>query len=77
MNSLAFRHLPELRGKIVPATASRLRATDEVFASWDAQALALGLGAHWRCSDEWLESSRRALLERLKDLRLFLRGNAL
>ena len=43
MKACAFRHLPELRGKVVPATASRLCATDEVFAGWDAQALALGL----------------------------------
>ena len=78
MNSWTFRHLPELRGKIVPATASRLRATDEVFASWDAQALALGLGVHWRCSDEWLECSRRALLDRLggqQDLWIFAYGS--
>ena len=78
MNSLAFRHLPELHGKIVPAEASRLRATDEVLAGWDAQALELGLGAQWRCSDEWLEASRRALLGRLdgrQDLWIFAYGS--
>ncbi len=78
MNAFAFRHVPELRGQIVPAGASRLRATDEVRASWDEQALALGLGAQWRCSDEWLESSRLALLgglDRRQDLWIFAYGS--
>lgn len=78
MNAFAFRHLPELCGKIVPAEASRLRATDEVLASWDEQALALGLGTRWRCSDEWLEVSRRALLsglDRRQDLWIFAYGS--
>ncbi len=78
MNAFAFRHLPELCGKIVPAEVSRLRATDDVFASWDAQALALGLGVHWRCCDEWLEASRRALLDCLdgqQDLWIFAYGS--
>ena len=46
----AFRHLPELSGKSLPAGESALRATDEVLTSWDTQARLLGLGPDWRLS---------------------------
>lgn len=58
----AFRHLPELCGRIIRAEESGLRISDETLAAWDEQAHAGGLGADWRVSDDALEASRRAAL---------------
>ena len=64
MSSDPYRHLPQLRGKILPAEQSQLRATPERLAFWDAQAHAMGFGAGWRLSDDLLAASRRAMLAR-------------
>lgn len=74
----AFRHLPELCGRIVGADESGLRITDEMLTAWDVQALARGLGADWRVSDEALEASRRATLSGIaesQDLWVFAYGS--
>ena len=57
-----FRHLPELRGRVTPPTESTLRLTPQTLAAWDAQALARGLPADWRWSDQQIEASRCACL---------------
>jgi cation transport protein ChaC len=64
LQSDPYRHLPQLRDKILPAEQSQVRATPERLAFWDAQARAMGLGAGWRLSDEVLFSSRQAMLAR-------------
>lgn len=76
----AFRHLPELSGKILLAEDSALRATDAVLACWDAQALQQGLGPDWRLSDDALEASRGPVLQSLQgcqDLWIFAYGSLL
>lgn len=62
MASAAFKHVPQLRGKVVPPDRSELRATPELMATWDARARANGLGPHWRLSEHELDASRRAVL---------------
>lgn len=59
---MAFKHVPQLQGKVVPADQSELRATPELVATWDARARAYGLGPHWRLSEHELDASRRAVL---------------
>lgn len=78
MKATAFRHLPELGDRITLADDSGLRATDEVFAAWDARARALGLEADWRLSDAALEASRCTVLDQLEageDLWIFGYGS--
>lgn len=80
MKNDAFRHLPELSGKILLADDSALRATDEVLATWDAQARLHGLGPDWRMSDDALEASRGLVLQSLNgehDLWIFAYGSLL
>ncbi|MDR3451264.1 MAG: gamma-glutamylcyclotransferase [Rhodoferax sp.] len=60
--SMAFRHVPQLQGKVVPPDQSELRATRELVATWDARARANGLGPHWRLSEHELDASRRIVL---------------
>ena len=57
-----FVHLPQLQGRVIPASASGLRFTDEVLAEWDARARCQGLPAHWRLPDCEVERSRRQVL---------------
>ena len=57
-----FVHLPQLQGRVIPASASGLRLTDEVLAEWDARARCQGLPAHWRLPDCEVERSRRQVL---------------
>lgn len=74
----AFRHLPELYGRIIPAAESGLRVSDEMLDAWDAQALAGGLGGDWRLSNEAIEASRRATLSTMapsQDLWIFAYGS--
>lgn len=75
----AFAHLPELQGRLTPASASGLRLTDEVLAEWDAQARSQGLPAHWRLPDSEVEQSRRDVLSTItaqqQDLWVFAYGS--
>lgn len=80
MKKDAFRHIPELNGKILLADDSALRATDEVLATWDAQARLHGLGHDWRWSDDALEASRVQVLKTIngyQDLWIFAYGSLL
>ncbi len=61
----AFKHLPHLRDRIIPADKSRMRATPAMLALWDKMASDAGRPANWRWSDEQLEASRRATLGEL------------
>jgi cation transport protein ChaC len=58
----AFRHLPDLRGRVTPPDESELRVTAEVLALWNQRARDLGRPANWRLSDQEIEDSRRAVL---------------
>jgi cation transport protein ChaC len=62
VNDNAFRHLPQLRGRIRPPAESPLRVTPEVLAQWDARAVASGLPADWRLPDAQREALRRGFL---------------
>lgn len=57
-----FCHLPALRGCVVPAAQSALRADAQRVAQWDAQAALQGLPADWRWCDARLEASCRMAL---------------
>ncbi len=62
----AFRHVPELRGRMVDPDQSRLRLTLERFAEMDAEAEKLGRAPDWRLPHEEREADRkRTLGERL------------
>lgn len=77
MEPHAFRHLPELQGRLTPPQASGLRLTDEVLAAWDAQARQQGLSADWRLPDDVVERSRQAVLAQSEgcDLWVFAYGS--
>lgn len=62
MNDDAFRHLPQLRGRVRAPGESALRVTPEVLAQWDERARSAGQPAHWRLPDEHREAMRRELL---------------
>ena len=62
MTSDAFKHLPELRGRITPPEKSELRATREALALWDERARSLGRAADWRLCEQAIEDSRKAVL---------------
>lgn len=78
MSHHPFRHLPALATQIRSAVESRLRATDEVLAAWDAEARQNGLGPCWRWSNDALETSRRAVMadhDVTQDLWIFAYGS--
>ncbi|MDP2163383.1 MAG: gamma-glutamylcyclotransferase [Hydrogenophaga sp.] len=78
MSGQPFRHLPALAGQIRSAAESRLRATDEVLAAWDAEAHQRGLGPCWRWSNAALDVSRRAVMahhDGTQDLWIFAYGS--
>jgi cation transport protein ChaC len=58
----AFIHLPHLFDRVTHPRDSLLRLTPEMFAMWEKRAIAAGLPAGWRLSDEVIEQSRLALL---------------
>lgn len=59
----AFKHIPQLIGKIVSPELSQLRATPERVALWDEMARRQGL-EKWRFSDDKIDASRRLTLSR-------------
>lgn len=58
----AFRHVPELRGRLTPIEASAVRMTPQMLATWDARARSQGRAADWRLSDLVREENRRTVL---------------
>jgi glutathione-specific gamma-glutamylcyclotransferase len=54
-----FVHLPQMRARITPPEASRLRITREVLAGFDKLARQAGYPANWRHSDAQIEASWR------------------
>ncbi len=62
----AFRHLPDLRGRLTPIEQSAVRMTPEVLAAWDARARDLGRSPDWRLTDDVREANRRATLGALQ-----------
>jgi cation transport protein ChaC len=78
MNDEAFRHLPQLRGRIRAPAESSLRVTPEVLAQWDERAVANGLPADWRLPDAEREALRRAFMRSVRageDLWIFGYGS--
>lgn len=59
----AFRHLPHLKGFLIPPEASKARVTPEVLAQWDEKVFALSGERHWRLSDAEREKGRLAVLQ--------------
>ena len=57
-----FTHLPQLRGRLIPAHESALRLTPDVLAVWDQRAREQGRPANWRLADAQREGTRRAVL---------------
>ena len=71
----AFRHAPELKGRIKDPETSYFRPVRERLAEWDAAAEAQGR-ADWRLSDEAREATRRkALAGREGDVWVFAYGS--
>jgi cation transport protein ChaC len=78
MDDAAFRHLPQLRGRIRAPAESPLRVTPEVLAQWDERALAAGQPADWRLPDAEREALRRRFMGSLpegEDLWIFGYGS--
>lgn len=78
MTPEAFRHLPHLRGRIVPPDESQLRVTLPVLAMWDERARALGRPEDWRLPLQEIEASRQATLGRIdpaQDLWVYAYGS--
>lgn len=73
----AFRHVPELRGRMVDPDESRLRITLERFVEMDEEAARLGRPPDWRLPHEEREAGRaRTLAGRLdRDVWVFAYGS--
>ena len=72
-----FRHVPALRGRIIPPEDSEVRLSYERFEELDRQAIEEGWPAGWRLSHEAREANRREILHgRLdSDLWVFAYGS--
>lgn len=72
MDEHAFRHVPQLRGKITDPANSRFRSLD--LSDFDRQAAAQGLPVSWRRSDESREVLRQEFLSQHKNRDLWVFG---
>jgi cation transport protein ChaC len=66
-----FRHVPELRGRLIDPERSKARVTADVLAHWDARVIELGGAPDWRLPDAEREASRQVTLAAFRDANEF------